>query len=87
MHLDILIKTYGQYSSEEIKHDGTLLSKIGLTYEDIKFNISFDITIELVDETKFTGTITLDLPTGNILNTGISNYEKTDFSDVIFKRN
>lgn len=77
----------GVYESEEIKQDGTLLSKIGVTYEEIKFNVSFDITIELIDETKFTGTVTLDLPTGDITNFGVSNTEKTDFSDIIFKRN
>ena len=60
---------------------------MGISVEDIKCNVSFDLTIELVDDTKFTGTITLDLPTGNIVNAGTSNYEKTDFSDVIFKRN
>lgn len=58
-----------------------------MKYEDIKYNLSFDITIDLVGGTSFTGRVTLDLPVGNILTTGISNYEKTDFSDVIFKRN
>ena len=79
----------GEYSSndEEVKHDGTLLSKMGLTYEDIKCKITFDITIELTDGTEFSGTITIDLPSGDITKTGTSNYEKKDFTDVIFKRN
>lgn len=83
------IQDLGSYSSEdeEIKHDGTILSKAGIDYEEIKCNVSFDITIELVEGTKFTGTVTLDLPVGNVLTAGTSNYEKTDFSDVIFKRN
>lgn len=84
----MLIKIYGKYSSEdeEISHNGTMLTKIGLNYEQIKFNVSFDLCIELVSRTKFTGTITLDLPAGNIIQEGVSKYEKTDFSDIIFKR-
>lgn len=83
------MRIYGTYSSddEEIKHDGTILSKIGIVDEEIKFNISFDITIELVSGTSYTGTVTLDLPVGDITTAGTTNYEKTDFSDVIFKRN
>lgn len=33
------------------------------------------------------GNIVLNLPVGNITTEGKSNYEKTDFKDVIFKRN
>lgn len=58
-----------------------------MSYEDIKCQISFDITIELVSGTEFIGTVTVDLPSGNIMQDGTSNYEKTDFTDIIFKRN
>lgn len=37
--------------------------------------------------TKYTGTISLGLPVGNIIQAGTEKQEKTDFSDVIFKRN
>lgn len=79
----------GEYSSdeEEVVHNGTILSKINLGYDDIKCKISFDLTIELTNGTKFTGNIPLELPVGNIVNAGISNYEKTDFKDIVFKRN
>ena len=89
MLLDTLMRNYGKYNSddEEIKHDGTILSKIDVEYEEIKSKVSFNITIELIDETQFTGRINLELPVGNIIKTGTSSYEKTDFSDVIFKRN
>ena len=82
-------KDLGQYSSndEEIIHDGKMLSKININYEDIKFEMSFDITVELVSNTKYTGTINLELPVGNIIQSGKSSIEKTDFSDVVFKRN
>ena len=47
---------------ETISHDGTILANAGIKYEDITCKVSFDITIELVSGTKFTGNISLDLP-------------------------
>lgn len=78
----------GKYSSndETISHDGTMLSKLGITYEEIKCKISFDITIELASGTKFTGNMKLDLPVGNIVNAGTCSYETKDLKSVIFKR-
>ena len=80
---------FGKYSTDEesITHDGTLLSKINVGYEDIKCTVSFDITIEIVSGTKFTGKISLELPVGDIVQNEKASYEKTDFKDVIFKRN
>lgn len=82
------IKTCGEYSSDEkeINHDGTILSKIGLTYEEIKFDLSFDISIVLVSGTTFTGNVKVDLPVGDIMQSGTLTFDKSDFSDVIFKR-
>lgn len=45
-----------------VTHDGTILTKAGISYEDIKSNFSFDITIELASGNSFTGTITLNMP-------------------------
>jgi len=89
LHLGILIKIYGKYNSDdtEIKHDGTILSKVDTKYEEIKSKVSFNMTIELISGTQFTGKINLELPVGDIIKTGTSSYEKTDFSDIIFKRN
>ncbi len=80
---------YGRASleGETISHDGTILKKAGINYEDIKCKVSFDLNIELASGTTFTGNITLDLPSGNILEAGTSNYEKINFDDIIFKRN
>lgn len=79
----------GKYSSNEemISHDGTILGKSGIEYEKIKYKISFDINIELTSGIKFTGNMKLDMPAGDIVTEGISKYEKTEFKDVIFKRN
>lgn len=79
----------GQYVSnegEEIRHDGTLLSKIGITDEQIKFNVSFDIAILLKSEITYKATVKLELPVGNVVQEGTSSYEKKDVRDVVFKR-
>lgn len=80
---------YGKLSSNEeiISHDGTILAKAGLKDEDITCVVSFDMIIELASGTKFTGNIQVEVPHGNIVTAGKSSYEKTDFKDVIFKRN
>lgn len=79
----------GTYSSNDeiITHNGTILSKIGLKHEDIKCKVSFDLNIELVSGIKFTGNMSVDLPVGNIISEGTANFEKTNFKDIIFKRN
>jgi len=87
--LRITNKDLGKYSSNEetITHNGTILAKSGLNYDNIKCKVNFDMVIELASGIKFTGNIAINLPTGNILIDGTSEYEKRDFKDVIFKRN
>lgn len=82
-------KDLGQYVSNEdiqIKHDGTLLQKIGITHENLKCKISFDISIMLKSEKTYKANIELELPIGDITTEGTSSYEKTDLKDIIFKR-
>lgn len=73
-------------NDEEIVHDGTLLAKGNANLEDLNYKLSFDIIIETNRNIKYKGTISIDLPTGNIGTEGKAQLEKTDFSDVIFKR-
>ena len=78
----------GNYSSnedEEIIHDGSLLEKIEATNEEISFEVSFDFMIETT-ENKYKANITLQLPTGDLAAEKTCYLEKTDMSDVIFKR-
>ena len=70
----------------EIVYDGSLLNNLGINIEDIKFNISFDIQIETSANVVYQGTISLELPAQDLIEKGSSNFEVTDFSDVIFKR-
>ena len=70
---------------QEIKHDGTLLTKANVSNEQIKFEVNFDFIIK-VNNVKYKANITLNMPEGNILEDGRSTIEKTDMSDIIFKR-
>lgn len=77
--------TYSSDSGKQIFHDGTLLEKLGLTNEDIKFNVSFDVVIS-VDNCSYRGNVVLQLPFGNIIEEGTCSIEETDFSDIAFRR-
>lgn len=79
----------GNYTSNEdgeIKHDGTLLGKVGIKNEELKYRISFNISIILKSKKTYKANITLEMPIGDITKEGTSNYTKTDFSDIVFKR-
>ena len=69
--------------NEAIKVDGTLLKQIGI--EEISYQVKFDLIIELEDDINLKTKITLDLPTGNILENGIEITEITEMKTV-FKR-
>ena len=78
----------GEYSSdsdEEIVHDGSLLNKIEVGLDEIKFAVSFDLVIA-VDNCSYRANITLDMPCGDIISEGTCSLEKTDMSDVVFLR-
>lgn len=77
---------YVSNEAQEITYDGKLLSSLGVTIEQIKFNVSFDITITTSDDVNFKGTLNLDLPIDTVIEEGSSNKELTDFENVVFKR-
>ncbi len=78
----------GNYTSNEeveIRHDGTLLGKVGITNEEIKFKVSFDLSIELKSGKKYKTNIILEMPTGNIIQEGTTNYQ-INSDNIVFKR-
>ena len=77
--------TYISNEDEEIKHDGTMLNKINVVNEGIKFKVSFDLIVK-VDDVSYKTTIQLELPTGNILENGRESLEIEDTQKYIFKR-
>lgn len=79
----------GEYTfaeNEKVPSDGRLLAKAGIAEKDVKFKVTFDLIIETESNHKFKSNITLDLPTGNILEEGVGSYKDTELKDVIFKR-
>lgn len=69
----------------EIKHDGSLLQKAEKKIDDLKFKVSFDLTIRMKGK-NYKSNVILDMPCGNILEEGKSIYEITDTSNIVFKR-
>ena len=78
----------GNYESNEdteIKHDASLIEKMGKTDEDLKFKVSFDLSLEL-EKKKYKTTIELNLPCENLISQGKSTRIIEDTSQFIFKR-
>lgn len=78
--------TYISNEATEITYDGRLLSNLGVSLEEIKLTLSFDIIIETSSNIKYKGTLRMNMPTDEIVEKGSSNIEITDFSNIIFKR-
>lgn len=71
--------------NEQVKIDGTLIDKLGISKEQISFQVKFDLIIELESDVKLKTKMILELPAGNIIENGIEILEQTDMKTV-FKR-
>ncbi len=79
------IGVYESNDDDTIKHDGSLIKKLGKEKEDFDFSVSFDIVIKVKNKS-YRSNINLSLPCGDILQEGTSTYEITDTEKYIFKR-
>ena len=81
-------KTGKRYTSneEEFKHSGKLLEKVGISYEEIKGKVSFELIINLESGISFRAKVQLELPTGDIIKEGASSQEIKDMKNIVFKR-
>ena len=70
---------------EEINHS-ELLKKSNVTEEDLKAKLIFDIIIRLESGKEYKASISLDVPVEGIVEKGTTSIEKTDLSDLVFKR-
>ena len=87
MGFRVSLENLGNFTSNEgVTYDGKLLSDIGLTNDDIKFKLAFDLNIVLNNDINYIGNIKLDIPIGDIINETEPLEEITDFSGVVFKR-
>ena len=69
----------------ELAYNGTLLKKTNVNIDDIKVNVNFDVVIR-TNKLQYRGNISLEMPTSDLEEKGVSNLTITDFSDVVFKR-
>lgn len=81
-------KTGKNYTSndKELKHSGKLLEKVGVSYEQIKGEVSFDLVINLESNISFRAKIELELPIGDIIKEGAASLEIKDMKNIVFKR-
>lgn len=86
--LRIINNDLGTYRSneEEINYDGRILSIENITNEDIKFKVSFDVLIEVLNGIKYKTNVELELPTGNIVENGVEIEEFQGIENLIYKR-
>lgn len=84
----VINKTGKVYKSneDEFQHNGKLLDKVGISYEDVKAKLSFDLTIMLESGISFKTVIQIELPVGDIVKEGSSSLEITNMKDIVFKR-
>lgn len=83
-----LNKTGIKYTSNEdkLEHNGKLLEKVKISYEQIKSNVEFDLVIKLESDLSYRATIKVNLPSGNIVEQGSASTEITDMKNIVFKR-
>ena len=78
----------GNYKSnddQEIEQGASILQKMNIANEDLKFKVSFDLVIE-VDDKSYKTNMVMDLPIDELVGQKETHKEITDFKDVIFKR-
>lgn len=73
-------------NQNEVTYTGRILKDSVIKQEDLQYSISFDIIIETGSKVKYKANMTLDFPVGDLYNNDNASIEKTDFSDIIFKR-
>lgn len=79
------ISQYQSNENEEIDHS-KLLQLTNVKQEDLETKLNFNITIKLTSGKKYQTTVTLDIPSNEIIEKGTIGIEKTDLNDIIFKR-
>lgn len=78
----------GRYKSnedEQIEQGAFILEKMNIPEEDLKFEVSFDLIID-VGNKAYKGTVKLEMPIEGVVGKKETHVEITDFKDVKFKR-
>ena len=82
-----LYDNLAEYSSnDDVINYQELLSKTGITNEELKAKLTFDFTIKTDNGKEYNTNISLDIPIGDVVGQGTTSMEITDMSGFIFKR-
>lgn len=73
-------------NDKQLEHNGKLLEKVGISDEEVKASIEFDLVINLESDLSYRAKIELELPTGNIVEQGSADTEIKDMKNIVFKR-
>ena len=79
------ITTYISNDAEQVDYS-KLLKETGITYDDLKAEAKFDLTIKLKSGKSFKTTLSLNIPIEDIVEKGTSSKEITDTKNIVFKR-
>ncbi len=77
--------TYKSNEDQEIEQGARILEKMGVSNEDIKFKVSFDLVIE-VESKSYKTNLEFELPIDELVGNKETHREITDLDKVIFKR-
>lgn len=84
-HSNIGLGIYQSNDDTEIEHSGKLLGKANVNVEDINNEVSFDLTI-VTNNNSYKANIIIKLNLNKLITDGVVSYEKSDCSDIVFKR-
>lgn len=83
---EIAIEQKADSKAISYNNDGTLLQKAEIEIQQIRYNIGFDMIIELTDGKMYKGYINETLPIEDTEKGGVQGLEKVDVEDIVFKR-
>lgn len=79
------ISEYISNEDEEIDHS-KLLQLTNIKQEDLETRLNFNVIIKLTSGKKYQTTISLDIPSDEIIEKGTIGIEETELENIIFKR-
>lgn len=83
---EIAINTENSEKEVGYSNKGTLLKDAQIAVSDIRYNLGFDVFIELTDGKIYKGYINTTLPIEDVESNGVNGVEMVDLQNVVFKR-
>ncbi len=77
--------TYKSNEDQEIVQGASILEKMGISNDDLKFKVSFDLVIE-VESKSYKTNLVFDLPVDELVGQKETHKEITDLNKIVFKR-